>query len=218
MSAKDKVKMQEHLDWHFRRNRRAKERSYRIPLRGWFVPRDFWECAKELENNEIDALSLPFEGEPKPGDGFGDDEYDETTGTSKGRRVYRDSGGPDGSAEAGVMVAGRRSNSILQSLRNKRVAIDPSDQNKTCPVCREKFDVFWSDDDEEWMCRNAVVGDDGVLCHATCQYEMAKKDVKTEESNAHTATKRKSSMNLAESEGQQSAHNGDTAEHGFDDP
>ena len=104
----------------------------KIQPRGWFVPRDSWETAKEIEDT-TDTLytfpfPFPFEGESKPSDA-----EDDSNVTNEGKGSTNE-GGVSGS-----------SRSEVQALRNKCVAVAPEYQGKSCPVCREKFDMFWSD-------------------------------------------------------------------------
>lgn len=43
----NKIKMTAHMDWHFRQNRRAKERGRHPVARNWFVSKKDW-----IEDNE----------------------------------------------------------------------------------------------------------------------------------------------------------------------
>jgi len=52
--------------------------------------------------------------------------------------------------------------------------IAPIDKiNKPCPICQEKFKSFYSDAEEEWLLKNAVMVD-GVIYHATCHADVTK--------------------------------------------
>nr|CAG8537884.1 393_t:CDS:2 [Entrophospora candida] len=42
---------------------------------------------------------------------------------------------------------------------------------------QKKFQVFWNDNEEEWMFRNAVEINDGIICHATCHADALKLNV-----------------------------------------
>ncbi|TPP58061.1 Pre-mRNA cleavage complex 2 protein Pcf11 [Fasciola gigantica] len=49
--------------------------------------------------------------------------------------------------------------------------VDPS--KNVCAVCNEKFDVFWDQEEEEWMLRDAVMVQDKVY-HPICQEDAGK--------------------------------------------
>ena len=42
----------------------------------------------------------------------------------------------------------------------------------TCALCGEKFDIFWSGDDDEWMCRAAtyaIIDGQKRIVHVRCR-------------------------------------------------
>ncbi|CAJ0907263.1 3452_t:CDS:2, partial [Entrophospora sp. SA101] len=102
--AKDSKKIGIHLDWHFRQNRKMKEKAKKAQSRS---------CNN---NNNNDLIN-----------------------------------------ESTVVVP-----------------LDIEKTNKPCPICKEKFQVFWNDNEEEWMFRNAVEINDGIICHATCHADALK--------------------------------------------
>ncbi|KAI8054310.1 hypothetical protein BDF22DRAFT_678375 [Syncephalis plumigaleata] len=59
------------------------------------------------------------------------------------------------------------------TLRAQTV-VSPSDVKKKlpCPICQEKFEEFWCDDEDQWMLRNAVMVNDRIY-HATCYTDTA---------------------------------------------
>jgi pre-mRNA cleavage complex 2 protein Pcf11 len=63
------------------------------------------------------------------------------------------------------------------TLRAQTV-VSPSDVNKKlpCPICQEKFEEFWCDEQEQWMLRNAVMVNDKIY-HATCYTDTATVEV-----------------------------------------
>ncbi|KAJ1916292.1 mRNA 3' end processing factor [Mycoemilia scoparia] len=213
--------MQEHLDWHFRRNRRAKERLQKIRPRGWFVSLEAWEGAKEIEDVEMSEAALfglegSADSKKKSYNPYDDDDETEDIDKQLGLDEYSNgrvaagngddlnSGGGGGEADGGEGSTGGDSR---QAIRNKNiVVVNPDFQSKKCPICREKFDMFWSDEDEEWMCRNARFLNN-ELHHATCYIDMMKKKQAIEaaaaanvntsvELKVKTAMKRKSSSGL----------------------
>ncbi|WRT66372.1 uncharacterized protein IL334_003327 [Kwoniella shivajii] len=61
----------------------------------------------------------------------------------------------------------------LSQLRQKWVKV-PQDSKKAlavCPVCKESFVKEWSEDDEEWIWKNAL-NINGTIYHATCRAEQ----------------------------------------------
>ncbi|ANB11560.1 Pcf11p [Sugiyamaella lignohabitans] len=60
----------------------------------------------------------------------------------------------------------------LEELRNRKV-IAPSDKRLAalpCPICQEKFNSVWDDDEEEWVWKNAMRVQNRIF-HATCYAE-----------------------------------------------
>ncbi|KAJ3342952.1 hypothetical protein HDU93_000611 [Gonapodya sp. JEL0774] len=53
-----------HLDWHFRQNRRAREKTRKIVGRDWYLPEDDWVNTRELAAVEE---KNPFDGAPGAG-------------------------------------------------------------------------------------------------------------------------------------------------------
>ncbi|KAI9353073.1 hypothetical protein DFJ73DRAFT_829477 [Zopfochytrium polystomum] len=54
-------KMVEHMDWHFRQNRRAKEKDRKAVSRGWYLTEDSWLKEKESGVTEASMQNLFFE-------------------------------------------------------------------------------------------------------------------------------------------------------------
>jgi len=54
----DRHKMDLHLDWHFVQNRKEKEKTRKAMSRSWFLPRDEWISAADIE--EKAAVPFPF--------------------------------------------------------------------------------------------------------------------------------------------------------------
>ncbi|WVR07050.1 hypothetical protein IAU60_004089 [Kwoniella sp. DSM 27419] len=77
--------------------------------------------------------------------------------------------GSPSKAQASHQVAPER----LAQLRQKWVKV-PSDNSKAtavCPVCKETLKAEWSEDEEEWIWKNAL-NINGVIYHATCRAEQ----------------------------------------------
>ncbi|RUP42933.1 hypothetical protein BC936DRAFT_137876 [Jimgerdemannia flammicorona] len=139
------TKMDAHLDWHFRQNRRMKERAKRGLSRSWFVTEEEWISGA---GGEVTQQQAPA---------FFDDS----------------SSGPVGSASAASIASKEANDKETQQLRESTVVAPMNDQGKPCPICGEQFLTIFSDAEDEWMLKNAVELE-GVIYHATCHAEVIK--------------------------------------------
>ncbi|KAK0529460.1 mRNA 3' end processing factor [Tilletia horrida] len=125
--------LDEHLDWHFRQNRRAKDSAARGQSRSWFTGIEIW-----IRSGFDDTVPNSSSGETG-GDGM-----------QAGR-----------SAEDEAALRAKHQATIVVAPTDAEVAAKP------CPICKEKFQSEWSEDEEDWIWRNAVLVD-GIYCHASC--------------------------------------------------
>nr|KAJ3422484.1 hypothetical protein HK105_007863 [Polyrhizophydium stewartii] len=58
-------RMDAHLDWHFRQNKRALERGKRTLSRDWYVPEADWIVERDIDVSDKQAVSALFGGEPE---------------------------------------------------------------------------------------------------------------------------------------------------------
>ncbi|KAJ3151888.1 hypothetical protein HDU86_006020 [Geranomyces michiganensis] len=56
-----RAKMDAHLDWHFRQNRRSKEKAKKAISRDWFVGEDEWVAEREVDVRDRKAPTLFFD-------------------------------------------------------------------------------------------------------------------------------------------------------------
>ncbi|CAG8669655.1 6757_t:CDS:10 [Rhizophagus irregularis] len=140
-----KAKMDAHLDWHFRQNRRMKEKSKKAQSRSWFVSDEDWIHSRESDTKNSATPAF----------------FDFDSGTTKNI-----TGGNNTNIQTN-----RRDELFNEST--VIVPLDPEKASKPCPICQEKFQCFWNDTDEEWLFRNAVEVD-GVIYHATCHADALK--------------------------------------------
>ncbi|CAI2174775.1 6250_t:CDS:2 [Funneliformis geosporum] len=141
-----KAKMDAHLDWHFRQNRRMKEKSKKAQSRSWFVNDEDWIHSRESDTkNTTTPAFFDFDN----------------SGTIKN---------VTGSGSVNIQTF-RREELINEST--VIVPLDPEKAGKPCPICQEKLQSFWNDTDEEWLFRNAVEVD-GIIYHATCHADALK--------------------------------------------
>lgn len=131
--------MDQHLDWHFRQNRRAKDSAIRGQSRSWFSRLEDWIR------------------------GGHDDE-----GPSKGDGSNMDKGGTSRSTTA-LTPAQEAELKAATKAFVPAPSDDPGVATKPCPICKELFKSEWSEEEEEWIWKNAVKVN-GVYYHGSCHY------------------------------------------------
>ncbi|ORY01297.1 hypothetical protein K493DRAFT_312463 [Basidiobolus meristosporus CBS 931.73] len=141
-----RAKMDQHLDWHFRQNRRLKEKAKKIQSRTWFGSEEDWVHSRDSQSAQQQPAFFDQESNSTP-----QEEDDE------------------------------------KGLKELTIVVPFDHHGKPCPTCKEKFVSFWSDSEEEWMYKNAVlVGD--VVYHATCHADAQKNDVPSEDGSMNDIT------------------------------
>ncbi|KAL7412047.1 hypothetical protein BDY24DRAFT_394438 [Mrakia frigida] len=137
-SAKGRARLDTHMDWHYRHNKRARDSEGRGNSRAWFVDAKDWIKDPSISPDSF----LPSSTSHNPS-----------------------SSDPSSSAsgQSGLTPAAR------QALMKKFV-IQPADTAVACPICKESFKGEYSDDEEEWIWKNAVEFE-GTIYHATCRHE-----------------------------------------------
>lgn len=147
---KGQGRMDDHLDWHFTQNRRAKDSAARGQSRSWF-----------------DRLESFIRG------GF-----DDAAPASRGSGGAG-SGGADNDGKSGLTAAQDKALREKFAKSFVVAPSDPDLAAKPCPICKEAFKSQWSEDEEEWIWLNAIKVDnttaDGavggtVYYHASCHY------------------------------------------------
>ncbi|KAG6854830.1 hypothetical protein C0991_012020 [Blastosporella zonata] len=131
-----KKHMENHLDMHFRQNRKANQNVGRGHSRSWFIGVEDW--IHDLSNDKGKGRAdVPRRLHPK--------------------------------AAAAAEVAKRDA-----ELRAKFIVVPPGAEAKqiSCPICKEAFKSEFSEEEEDWVWKNAVKIDDRVY-HATCHAEAA---------------------------------------------
>lgn len=129
-----KDRLQAHLDWHFRRNRKERENEGRGANRRWLPRAEFW--IKDVTSNVVSADGAAASGPSasKPGLGMA----------------------PKVDA---AFVAKQRA-----ELQNSWIPVpsDPARAALPCPICKEKFVSEYNEDEEEWIWMNAIEADGQV--------------------------------------------------------
>lgn len=149
-----KKQMEDHLDMHFRQNRKASQSTGRGHSRGWFVTVEVRFTCRILFSNDVVSLQ----------DWILDGSID-----SKGK------GRADGVSQVKAAAAAEAAKQEAD-LRAMYVVVPPGDEAKTisCPICKEALKADFLEDDEEWVWRNAVKKDDKVrspfvfICSTSC--------------------------------------------------
>ncbi|GAA5930066.1 hypothetical protein JCM1841_000667 [Sporobolomyces salmonicolor] len=144
-SREGKLKMDEHLDWHFTYKRRIREGAGRAQGRSWFTKEDDWYTS--------DLASSPTFASDDPS-------------SSSSRRSPSKPSLTSTTASAAATLD-------RAQLEKQKVPVGANGQglgDKPCPICQDRFKSEWSDEEEEWVWWNAVVVD-RTLYHATCHAE-----------------------------------------------
>ncbi|KAG0344684.1 hypothetical protein BG004_004257 [Podila humilis] len=149
-------KMDSHLDWHFRQNRRMKDKAKKSHSRSWLVGEEDWIHSRE---GDLSQSQQPV---------F----FDFGTGVNKTSKEQQ--------ALQEEMAALREkivSETVLtQQLRSDGAEDIQAEKNiitKGCSVCKEKFIKVWNDAQEEWSYKNAIVVDK-LIYHATCHADLVR--------------------------------------------
>jgi pre-mRNA cleavage complex 2 protein Pcf11 len=138
--------MQEHLDMHFRQNRKASQSVGRGHSRSWFLGVEVSNEIRLYAASILQQLAqdwirdLPYSSGDKDMTGF-------SSRLSNAKAVA--------SAESAKRDA---------EIRARFVVVPPGDEAKhvTCPICKEAFKSEFNEEDEEWIWKNALRVDDKV--------------------------------------------------------
>lgn len=169
----------EHLDWHFRINKRIKGTSIsningnsstsmtqkNIQSRNWYLSGPEWIQFSDLEivassrKTNFSELKNPEEHANKMG--LGSD--------SNGSNVNN---GKDNQKD---IVAGDFETGDMKSIQDKYIIVPESAQDMayTCPICTETVTGIYDEDSGEWIWKNTVSEGDKYF-HATCFHETSK--------------------------------------------
>lgn len=155
-SADAQKKMDSHLDWHFRQNRRMKDKAKKSHSRSWLVGEEDWIHSRE---GDLSQSQQPV---------F----FDFASGvnkTSKDEQALQE--------EIAAMKEQIVSEATLaQGLcgNDREVIANVSSLiAKGCSICKEKFIKVWNEAEEEWSYKNAVVVDK-MIYHATCHADLVR--------------------------------------------
>ncbi|CAH2055960.1 unnamed protein product, partial [Iphiclides podalirius] len=143
------VRYSQHLDWHFRQNRRERDSARRAHSRAWHYDLPDWLRYEELE--ELDEREKNwFETNAAGGE----------AGAGAGAGAASEAGAGAGAGEAPSAAAG-------------------APKAAHCALCGDPFLQFYNEDREEWHLRNALCHDARhyhPLCLADYKASLAKEE------------------------------------------
>ncbi|KAF9963230.1 hypothetical protein BGZ70_007547 [Mortierella alpina] len=151
-SADAQKKMDAHLDWHFRQNRRMKDKAKKSHSRSWLVGEEDWIHSREgdMGHNQQPVFFDFASGMTK---------------TSKDEMALQEE------------IAALKEQISSESSLIHNLAVPESEAAviiaKGCSVCKEKFTKVWNEPEEEWSYKNATVIDK-MIYHATCHADLVR--------------------------------------------
>lgn len=152
----------QHLDWHFRQNRRGKTtaRNRKTTSRRWYYSLADWKQYEEIEDLRERAEKNFFENQQQQHENDGESSKD-----------------ADGQQSAQNLLD--QGMDVMSS-----VACDPDTTDPHCVVCEDRFEQFYNEELEEWHLRNAMAVD-GQIYHPVCyKDQQTAKQTATAESSA----------------------------------
>lgn len=155
-SADAQKKMDSHLDWHFRQNRRMKDKAKKSHSRSWLVGEEDWIHSRE---GDLSQSQQPV---------F----FDFASGvnkTSKDEQALQEeiAAMKEQIVSEATLAQGLCGNDA-EAIANVSTLIA-----KGCSICKEKFIKVWNEAEEEWSYKNAVVVDK-MIYHATCHADLVR--------------------------------------------
>ncbi|OWF46603.1 uncharacterized protein LOC110455499 isoform X2 [Mizuhopecten yessoensis] len=127
-SAQQTERYREHLDWHFRQNRRDKDDAKVTKYRRWYYDVSDWITYEEIDESEGKGRSSIFE------------KMLAIATTANLANVPQDT----------VVNAPEGSNIIHCPPATGE------DKGDVCEICGDPFEQFWNEDQEEWHLRDAI--------------------------------------------------------------
>lgn len=134
---KGQASMDQHLDWHFRQSRRARDSTARGQSRSWFSRLEDWIRG----GHDDDA--------PK--------RLDENAGTNGPKSTTALTPAQEAELKAATSAF------VIAPID------DPEAATKPCPICKELFKAEMSQDEDDFIWKNAV-NVKGVYYHGSCHY------------------------------------------------
>ncbi|KAJ3015009.1 hypothetical protein HKX48_004826 [Thoreauomyces humboldtii] len=148
-------KMDLHLDWHFRQNRRAKEKAKKAISRDWFVDEDEWVLEQEVNVRD------------RKGSGPRIWLWDSIPSETEHRHLICDT---TFLLRLPVPTLFFDNEDVTVSEPVEAVSNIPAiagETNPSCKICTEVLEKFYDEESDDWMLRGAVRVD-GNLYHQVC--------------------------------------------------
>ncbi|XP_050085054.1 uncharacterized protein LOC126570945 [Anopheles aquasalis] len=167
------MKYSQHLDWHFRQNRRDRDSARKAHSRKWYYDVSDWIQYEEIEDLEEREKNW-FETQQGAGDHQGD---------SRLKAGGMGSGG--GGSNGGIGVMGGDDGEDGGSAANNDTP-QPScpagtdEDDRQCHMCHDVFEQFYNEETEDWHLKCAI-RIDGYTYHPLC-YEDYKASLTMSES------------------------------------
>uniref|UniRef100_A0A182QI56 CID domain-containing protein n=1 Tax=Anopheles farauti TaxID=69004 RepID=A0A182QI56_9DIPT len=149
------MKYSQHLDWHFRQNRRDRDSARKAHSRKWYYDVSDWIQYEEIEDLEEREKN-----------------WFETQQTDQGELKKGGIGGGTGGGAGGV-GAGNSGTGDGEEFSSNADSPHPScpagtDENdRQCHMCHDVFEHFYNEETEEWHLKNAIRVD-GSTYHPLC--------------------------------------------------
>ena len=134
------IQYSQHLDWHFRQNRKGKKNIRKATSRRWYYGMTDWNNYEEIEDLE-EREKRYFENQQKD---------------------HAEGGVEDSEEQIEIPSVAADKAATLGISNFKADVPDPR-----CEVCQEQFEQFYNEDKEEWHLRMAVRVD-GATYHPLC--------------------------------------------------
>ncbi|XP_060064813.1 pre-mRNA cleavage complex 2 protein Pcf11-like isoform X2 [Ylistrum balloti] len=127
-SAQQTERYREHLDWHFRQNRRDKDDAKVTKYRRWYYDVSDWITYEEIDESEDKGRSNVFE---------------------KMLAMASTANAPSITQE--TVVNAPEGSDIIHCP-----PATGEEKGDMCEICRDPFEQFWDEDQEEWHLRDAI--------------------------------------------------------------
>lgn len=138
-------KMDAHLDWHFRQNRRLKDKAKKSHSRSWLVGEEDWIHSRE---GDLSQSQQPVFFDIGSG----------VNKTSKDEQALQEE---IAALKESIVSEAELIHDLCQGgVMTSSTALAAI--SKGCSICLEKFVKVWNDVDEEWSYKNAMVVDNVV--------------------------------------------------------
>ncbi|XP_058118043.1 uncharacterized protein LOC131260360 [Anopheles coustani] len=155
------MKYSQHLDWHFRQNRRDRDSARKAHSRKWYYDVSDWIQYEEIEDLEEREKNW-FETQ-QTGDGQGDSIKKGHGGGSGGGS----SGGVGGGSGPGGCDGDDSSPNGEWGSPQPSCPAGSDEDDRQCHMCHEVFEQFYNEETEEWHLKCAIRVD-GSTYHPLC--------------------------------------------------